>query len=236
MRERFLSHDYAMFNKSGTNAIAAAEYLAPGVPGELPWHEVPLKRATAESLAGYGKLVDDWRNYPIEIVTWPVAAWRQCDPGTGNEGGTTHGHFDFWWKGDVLYGKNQAVGSHYLLGWSKNPRDAQQGGKTERSRVLLWHANYHPDGGQLFFPLNGESFICPLALPGDDVKPAAFVAFHVDGGKGLYIHPNVWHEAVFPLAERAVFYDEQGKVHARVSCNIAAEFGVFLAVPLANLK
>mgnify|MGYP001038506651 CR=1 FL=1 len=74
---------------------------------------------------------------------------------------------------------------------------------------------------------------CPLALPGDDVKPADFVAFYVDGGQGLYIHPNVWHEAVFPLAARASFYDEQGKVHARVSCNIAAEFGVFLAVPLA---
>ena len=99
--------------------------------------------------------------------------------------------------------------------------------------MLLWHANYHPDGGQLFFPLNGEAFVCPLALPGDDVRPGDFVAFHVDGGQGLYIHPNVWHEAVFPLAERAVFYDEQGKVHARVSCNIAAEFGVFLSVPLA---
>ena len=103
----------------------------------------------------------------------------------------------------------------------------------EHPRVLLWHANYHPDGGQLFFPLNGEAFVCPLALPGDDVKPEDFVAFYVDGGKGLYIHPNIWHEAVFPLAGRASFYDEQGKVHARVSCNIAAEFGVFLSVPLA---
>ena len=99
--------------------------------------------------------------------------------------------------------------------------------------MLLWHANYHPDGGQLFFPLNGEAFVCPLALPGDDVKPENFVAFYVDEGKGLYIHPNVWHEAVFPLAPRASFYDEQGKVHARVSCNVAVEFGVFLAVPLA---
>ena len=108
------------------NAIAADEYLAPDVPGELPWHAVPLKRATPESLQGYGMLVDDWRNYPIEIATWPVAGWRQCDPGTGNEGGTTHGHFEFWWQGDVLYGRNQAVGSHYLLGWSKNPREASQ--------------------------------------------------------------------------------------------------------------
>ena len=229
-----------------TNAVAADEYLAPDVPGELPWHPVPLVRATSESLQGYGALVDDWRErydwrakafvyagVLIEIVTWPVAGWRQCDPGTGNEGGTTHGHFEFWWQGDVLYGRNQAVGSHYLLGWSKNPRDSRETGQAARSRVLLWHANYHPDGGQLFFPLNGEAFVCPLALPGDDVKPGDFVAFYVDGGHGLYIHPNVWHEAVFPLAERAVFYDEQGKVHSRVSCNIAAEFGVFLSVPLA---
>lgn len=216
-----------------TNAVEADEYLAPDVPAQLPWHEVPLVRATPESLAGYGKLVDDYREYPIEIATWPVAGWRQCDPGTGNEGGTRHGHFDFWWEGDVLYGRNKAVGSHYLLGWSTNPGDAQRDGARERPRVLLWHANYHPDGGQLFFPLDGGAFICPLALPGDDVKPEHFVAFYVDRGKGLYIHPNVWHEAVFPLAERATFYDEQGRVHARISCNFAREFGVFLAIPLA---
>ncbi len=215
------------------NAIARAAYLAPGVPGELPWHEVPLIRATPASLQGYGKLVDDCRDYPIEIVTWPVAGWRACDPGTGNEAGTTRGNFDFWWEGDVLYGSNQAVGSHYLLGWSRNPGTLAAGGTgRDRSRVLLWHANYHPDGGQLFYPLDGTAFVCPLALPGDDVKPADFVAFYVDGGRGLYIHPNVWHEAVFPLAERANFYDEQGRVHARVSCNLAAEFGVFLSVPL----
>jgi len=61
-------------------------------------------------------------------------------------------------------------------------------------------------------------------------------AFYVEGGKGLYIHPNVWHEAVFPLAARASFYDEQGKVHARISCNIAKEFGVFLNVPLRGVR
>lgn len=214
------------------NVVTADAYLAPDVPGVLPWHDVPLVAATPASLAGFGRLVDDHRDYPIEIVTWPVAGWRQCDPGTGTEGGTTYGNFDFWWQGDLLYGRNEAVGSHYLLGWSRNPRDANSGSRPERSRVLLWHANYHPDGGQLFFPLHGEAFVCPLARPGDDVKPSDFVAFYVDGGKGLYIHPNVWHEAVFPLTERARFYDEQGRVHARVSCNIAAEFGVFLSVPL----
>ena len=98
--------------------------------------------------------------------------------------------------------------------------------------MLLWHANYHPDGGQMFFPLDNRPFYVPLALPSDDVTPDKFVCFSFDGQLGLYIHPNVWHEAVFPVAERASFYDEQGKVHARISCNIAKEFGVFLDVPL----
>lgn len=217
------------------NAIAPTNYLDPDVPGTLPWHDVPLVRATEASLRGYGLLVEEPRGHPIEIVTWPQPGWRTMDPGTGNEGGTTSGIFDFWWDGDTLYGKNQAVASNfYLLGWSRNPDElkSRPGIAADRSRILLWHANYHPDGGQLFFPLNSEAFVCPLALPGDDVRPDQFVAFYVDGGKGLYVHPNVWHEAVFPLAERASFHDEQGRVHARISCNFAREFGVFLNVPL----
>ena len=190
-------------------------------------------RATDENLAGYGSLVARPEECDLEIVTWPAEGWRPIDPGTGDEGGTTSGTFEFWWEGDVLYGKNQAVGDQYLLGWAKDPAEAQSAAPfPERERVLLWHANYHPDGGQLFFPLDGVAFVAPLALPGDDVAPEDFVGFYVDGGRGLYIHPNVWHEGVFPLAERARFYDEQGKVHARVSCNIAKEFGVLLAVPL----
>ena len=73
------------------NAVSAGAYLAPVVSGELPWHVLPLKRATPESLQGYGALVDDYRDFPIEIVTWPVSGWRQCDPGTSNEGGATTG-------------------------------------------------------------------------------------------------------------------------------------------------
>lgn len=210
-------------------------YRAPELPDNLIVVEAPVVDATDETLRGYGRLVEDPSQCEVEIVTWPVPGWRPMDPGTGNEGGTTKGEFDFWWEGDVLYGKNNAVAENeYLFGWSGDPFRARREVQTmPRDRVLLWHANYHPDGGQLFFPRNGESFVCPLALPGDDVKPEDFVAFRVQGGQGLYIHPNIWHEAVFPLADRARFHDEQGKVHARISVNFAREFGVLLGVKLA---
>ncbi len=225
-----------MISKTTNSTLTAQpiDYLSPNVPPELPWVSVPLVQATAETLQNYGELVDDYTDYSLEIVTWPAQGWRPIDAGTGNEAGTTSGTFDFWWEGDVLYGRNQAVNDQYVLGWSKNPIEAKASPDipVERTQVLLWHANYHPDGGQLFFPLDGAPFVAPLALPGDDVKPTDFLAFYVAGGKGLYIHPNVWHEAVFPLTDKASFYDEQGKVHARVSCNIAQEFGVFLSVSL----
>ena len=195
--------------------------------------KVPVVRATPATLDGYGRLVDNPDDCEIEIVTWPAPGRRPVDEGTGNGAGTTSGTFEFWWKDNVFYGTNEAVDDRYLLGWADNPCTASDMEAPQpRDQVLLWHANYHPDGGQLFFPLDTTPFIAPLALPGDDLSPEDFTAFYVEAGQGLYIHPRVWHEGVFPLAERARFYDEQGRVHARVSCNIAEEFGVFLVVPL----
>lgn len=98
--------------------------------------------------------------------------------------------------------------------------------------MLLWHANYHPDGGQLFFPLDRRPFYIPLAMPGDDVTPARFVCFRLDGRRGLYIHPNIWHEGVFTLRGAQRFFDKQGAVHARVSVDFAREFGCLLEAAL----
>jgi len=196
-------------------------------------HEVPLVVATPESLRGYGRIVDNFADETIEIVRWPAQGWRPVDPDTGDQGGTTEGVFSFWWKGEVLYGRNEAVGDSYLLGWSRDPREASEtAADPDRSRVFIWHVNYHPDGGQLFFPKQRIPFVVPLALPGDDVRPDKFVAFYCDGSAGVYIHPGVWHEAVLPLAEAAAFDDRQGRVHARVSCNFVKEFGTYLSIPL----
>ena len=44
----------------------------------------------------------------------------------------------------------------YLFGWSTWPEEAASScAGPARERALVWRANYHPDGGQLFYPLNG---------------------------------------------------------------------------------
>jgi len=219
---------------SGGSPTTFAEYLAPELPVDLGVHEVPLVDATEETLAGLGAIVTDPHDHPIEIVPWPVAGRRALDPGTGADGGTTRGTFEVWWEGDLLFGRNHAVGGHYLLGWSTLPSLATRGPAPDRvpAHVLVWHANYHPDGGQLFFPSDGGPFVTLLAPPGDDVQPSDFVAVRVSGGRGLYVAPGVWHDAVFPIATRGAFHGEQGRVHARVSINTAREFGVLLSIPL----
>jgi ureidoglycolate lyase len=197
-------------------------------------HETPLIVATDASLEGYGKLVDDPKTFAIEIVRWPQQGWRPIDANSGDQGGITQGIFEFQWMGETLFARNNAVRDSYLFGWSTWPEEASREGRKPRSRALIWRANYHPDGGQLIYPMNGESFVVPLALPGDDVTPDRFVSFWCDGTKGLYIHPNVWHGAFVPHADEARFLDRQGRVHARVSVDFPKEFGCYLAVPLGR--
>jgi ureidoglycolate lyase len=200
--------------------------------------ETPLVQATAESLKGYGQIVESPTAHEIEIVRWPAQGWRPVDENSGDQGGVTEGLFEFWWKGDTLYARNNAVGDSYLFAWSQYPEEATSsnvnGAPPPRERALIWRANYHPDGGQLFYPMDDKSrgFVIPLALPGDDVTPEKFVAFRCDGGKGLYIHPGIWHGAVVPVNDNDKFLDRQGRVHARISVDFAKEFGGYLSVSL----
>lgn len=212
---------------------AAPDYLNPVIPPGVKIVEAPLVVATAETLKGYGELVTDAKARRVEIVRWPAQGWRPVDEDSGDEAGTTEGVFACRWEGNRLMAVNDAVGGNYVLGFA-NPPSAAPPPAGVPPRVLLWHANYHPDGGQLFFPLQRAPFVVPLALPGDDVRPEHFKNFWFDGGAGLYIHPNIWHEGVFPCAAQGRFFDKQGRVHARVSVDFAREFGVYLSVPLRH--
>ena len=162
---------------------------------------------------------------------------KDIEEGTGNEGGTTEGPFETWWEKNILYGKNNAVEhkseydkeGKYLLGYSSVPEDSKNKLITkDPKQIYIWHVNYHPDGGQLFFPEDNKPFISPLALPGDDIQLNNFRAFYFQGSQGLYIHPNIWHEGVFPTKERATFKGKQGKVHARVSIDLLKEFKSYI--------
>jgi hypothetical protein len=212
----------------------APDYLNPALPDGLRRVRMPVVDATDEALRGYGFLVDDRASCRIEIVRWPAQGSRPVDDDSGDEGGTTQGVFVSEWRGDILYGSNEAVGGHYVLAYASEPSHADDTHRRAPASMLLWHCNYHPDGGQLFFPLDAAPFMVPLALPGDDVTPEKFVCFRFDGGRGLYIHPNVWHEGVFACAGTQRFFDEQGAVHARVSVDFAREFGCLLEAPLGS--
>jgi hypothetical protein len=208
------------------------DYLNPRLPPGLGRVVMPVVEATPASLRGYGHLADDPKGCHIEIVRWPSTGNRPIDADTGDQGGTTEGVFVSEWRGDVLYGRNEAVDGHYILAYAEPPESAREDHSKAPARMMLWHANYHPDGGQLFFPLDGEPFYVPLALPGDDVTPAKFVCFRFNGDKGLYIHPNIWHEGVFGLRGTQRFFDKQGAVHARVSVDFAREFGCLVEAPI----
>jgi Ureidoglycolate lyase len=208
------------------------DYMNPNLPPGLKRVTMPVVNATPQALQGYGRLVDDPAQCRIEIVRWPAQGTRPIDPDSGDQGGTTEGIFVSEWRGDILYGRNEAVDGRYILGYAQLPEDARTEHAQAPRRVMLWHANYHPDGGQLFFPLDRRPFYVPLALPGDDLTPERFVCFRCEGRQGLYIHPNIWHEGVFALSGTQRFFDQQGKVHARVSVDFAREFGCLLEAPI----
>jgi ureidoglycolate lyase len=197
-------------------------------------HRVALIEATELSLRGYGHTVAKFARAAVTIVTWPQPDWRPIVSGTGNEGGTVEDRFTMQRRGEVQHAQNRAVGRSYITGWFADPATASESSQPgDVSRIYTHEANYHPDGGQIFFPRDGAPFVALLAKPGDNVRPEDFVAFRCDGSFGIHIDPGVWHQPVFPVAPGAEFDNRQGRVHACVAVNFVAEFGCYLEVPLA---
>ena len=237
--------------------FSASNFRDPKLPAGLEQVDVALELATEENLAEVGaRFISSVEEVScakgnFEIVKWPVSGWRQLDPDTGDEAGTTEGAFDVHWEGDYFFGHNLGIASsnnYYLDGLACAPEIAQHSpGSGEGSggggpvngdgdSILLWMSDYHPDGGQLFFSENGVPFTVCLgsASAGDDVSPSDMRAFAIPAGKGVYFGPNTWHNGVYthPSLGPQRFHTRQGRVHARVSCSWAAEKNVLLRVPL----
>jgi ureidoglycolate lyase len=197
-------------------------------------YEAPVIVATDTTLKGFGCLVDDAKTFPIKIVRWPAQGRRPIQQNSGDQGGVAEKLFEYCWKGQTLYARHKAVGSQ-LSDWSSSPNEtATRISNGARECALIWRANYHPDGGQLFWPLRRHSYIVLLALPGDDVTPEQFVAFLCDGSRGLYVHPNIWHAPPVPLDDQAEFFSRHGRVHACVSVDLVKEFDCYLAAPMRS--
>jgi hypothetical protein len=246
-------HRLGVLRRHVTAAPAAASFTftpenfrAPRLPRDLRVIDVPLRLATDAALEGLGKVIHSADELTVskgnfEIVPWPrPAGGRPLDPHTGDEAGTTEGFFDVEWSGDFFMGKNLAIASvnnTYLDGLGALPEHASHdSARGDGNEILLWMSDYHPDGGQLFFPVNPIPFVVCLgpASCGDDIKPEDMRAFYVPAGKGAYFHPGTWHNGVYVRKEFGPqrFLTRQGRVHARVSASWAGEFGALLRVPL----
>lgn len=216
------------------HGVTRQEYLAPDVPVGLPWRDLPIVDGRDPSLADLLIVVDgDPRDFAVPIVPWPVGGSRPLDPGTGVGGGSTEGAFTCTWSGDRLLAANEAVNGDYVLGFACAPEHA---GDAPRSsppeQILLWHVNHHPDGGQMFASLDGQPFLVPAIPIGDSPDLDRAVVASSDGTFAICLRPGVWHDGVYPLRGDGTFWTRQGSVHARVSADVAREFGCLLRIAL----
>lgn len=264
--------------QQGTFLFSSENFVDPKLKNVSKIIDMPLVEVQSnEDLEGYGYLVDHPDQFrcedkTFEIVKWPVSGWRQLDPDTGDEAGTTEGKFSVWWMGDFYYAKNHAINTtnnEYLDGIGcMNPEEASHDAENFKSKteeishfgncIYLWMSDYHPDGGQLFFPQFGDNYDnsdegnsncnnrnSDVQFPifaalgkntiGDDIRPDQMRAFKIPAGKGLYVHPGTWHNGIYINRKHApqTVFTRQGKVHGRVSVSWAQEFDTLLRLPLA---
>lgn len=88
--------------------FSSENFIKPNLPSSLKILDIPLLIANDENLNSIGcKLMKEGPNdYTtelgnFEIVKWPLTGWRQLDPDTGDEAGTTCGEFDVRYEGWV---------------------------------------------------------------------------------------------------------------------------------------
>ncbi len=197
-------------------------------PSDL--HPVPLLPLNEETAVGLGTLFRSIDEVEIEQVQWRPSGRRPVT--SGGYGHTVEGPFDIFWRGEMMFSRNNAVGRSDLLGWRVDPTEASETRTAiDHSRLLVDEVNYHDDGGQAFFA-PGVPTVFLLAPPGDDVAPEDFVALYSDGAFGVNMHPGVWHTAPLPLADQATFENKQGSIHATVALWARQEWGLLFDVPL----
>ena len=126
--------------------------------------DIPLIKATSESLHRYGSIIKSEEELLSEFKneTWPKKdGWRQMSNGTGNEAKPAMGHFNHFWTNmndgtaDNFYvcgASNEALSRNYETAIY----DAQN------QCIYVREMNYHLCGNQLFYPLQATPYIVLL--------------------------------------------------------------------------
>jgi ureidoglycolate hydrolase len=195
-------------------------------------YNVPILNANEETLKGYAQIVDNFSKTKVINVTWPKTEGRPLDKNTGNQAKETFGIFEFYYDKNYCRAKNNSVpNGEYITGVMTEEE------KIPNKRIIYtFEANYHPDGGQIISPTkNNNDFIVLLSKAGDNIKPEDFVAFYCDGTFGIQILPNVWHQPIYPIAQKSNYYNKQCSVHGCVTVNTLEEFNTLLKMEI-NLK
>lgn len=213
--------------------VTPDQYLDPAIAPALPWRDLPIVDGRDPSLVDLVIVAEgDPTDFEVPIVPWPVTGTRPLDPGTGVEGGTTEGAFTTVWEGQRLRARNAAVGGEYIIGLGSAPELLDARTDDRHEQILLWHLNHHPDGGQLFWSIDRRPFLVPVVPIGDSPDLDRAVVARSDGTFGLCVRPGVWHDGVYPESGDGNFRTRQGRVHARVSADVAREYRCLLRIPL----
>ena len=187
----------------------------------IPKVKVPVLKADPENFAEYGNFVQNFDQEVVEIVPWNVSGSRKLMPGTGCGGTVIEDKFEFWIDDDKFTrAHNLAVGC-----------DPYITGLVSGGSIFTREANYHPDGGQVFYPTEEIPFYLLLAKKGDDIKATDFVCFYFNGECGCQIKPGIWHQPPY-LVEKTTFRGKQGAVHACIGYDSVDEEGLLLEIEL----
>lgn len=198
--------------------------------------EVPITRATEETLQGYGIIVQDFNTTQVITNTWPKLSGRPLDNNTGNQAHLTEGLFKFYYENEYCKANNESVpNGNYITGILPQNENIHN----IITHIYTREANYHPDGGQVIYPKNKTPFILLLSKAGDNIKPSDFIGFYFNGDFGVQILPYVWHQPAYPLSKEAIFYNKQCSVHGCVTVDTVNEFNTLLKLnfkPYINIK
>ena len=204
------------------------DYLNPDIPAGLRI-DVPLVRASPIA-EGFGEIVRDPK-HRIEIVPWPLAGWPSSMPAPATRAARPRASSPANGGATSLRGATRRSAATMSSAFA-NCRRSRGPARAGDGRVLLWHCNYHPDGGQFFWPIDGQPFVVPVALPATISSRRTSSPSGRTAASASISIPTSGTRACFRSTPTGRFFDKQGKVHARVSCDLAREFGMLLDVPL----